>query len=398
MPQVAADSLGTVEGREPQSGDLVADRTPVSAPPAETVPAQSAPPFAPPEPSARRHRLSRPLWILVMLAIAFVLHVAADLLFPIVLAAMIALLLSPAVKGLARIRIPEPLGAAIVVALALAVLAVLSANLYAPVQRWLDSGPQQFRKLESKLRILKQPVKAVQEATDKVAKMAAVEPSPAPRPVAVERRSTWDFLLGTQTVLFTALTTVLLVYFLLASGDLFLRKMVKVLPRLRDKIRAVEISREIQREIGRYYVTITLINAGLGVATGFAMWLLGMPTPVLWGVAVALLNFLPYVGPLIAVVLLSAVALLTFDGALQILAPPAAFLVLNLIEDQLVQPLILGRRFAMNPVVIFVWVIAWSWLWGVGGVLIAVPVLVAVKICAERVDAMAPLAGVIGRD
>jgi predicted PurR-regulated permease PerM len=191
---------------------------------------------------------------------------------------------------------------------------------------------------------------------------------------------------------------ILLVYFLLASGDLFLRKMVRIIPRLPDKIRAAEIAREIQREVGRYFATVTLINIGLGIATAVLMWLLGMPTPLLWGVVVAALNFLPYLGALISTVTLGLVALLTFDSPLQALAPPAAFLVLNFVEDQLVLPYVLGRRFAVNPVLIFLWVLVCTWVWGVAGVLLAVPLLVAVRICAERVPAMAPVAAMIARD
>src|SRR5690606_23547418 len=123
------------------------------------------------------------------------------------------------------------------------------------------------------------------------------------------------------------------------------------------------IAHTIQREVGRYFATITLINTGLGIATGIGMWALGMPTPILWGVAVALLNFLPYIGPLIATVMLAAVGLLTFDSVWGMLAPPALFLALNFIEDHLVLPFLLGRSLRLNPVVIFMWVLVWAWMW-----------------------------------
>jgi predicted PurR-regulated permease PerM len=338
-------------------------------------------------------------WTLVLLAVAFTLHVAASLLLPILLAAVLALLLTPPVAALTRIGIPQVAAAAVVVVAVLAALGALALQLAEPVQRWMDVAPSELRRIEIKLRVIKRPVEAVKEATDKVAQIAAVgEPKKKPATVAVEGPTLLRFLNLTQATVVTFLTMILLVYFLLASGDLFLRKMVRIIPRLPDKIRAAEIAREIQREVGRYFATITLINIGLGIATAVLMWLLGMPTPLLWGVVVAALNFLPYLGALISTVTLGLVALLTFDSPLQALAPPAAFLVLNFVEDQLVLPYVLGRRFAVNPVLIFLWVLVCTWVWGVAGVLLAVPLLVAVRICAERVPAMAPVAALIARD
>ena len=355
-----------------------------------------------PVPAARTSpvlSIRRAIWILAFLASAYTLHLAASLLLPILLAAMLSLLLAPAVAGLKRAKIPQPVGAALVVFGLLALVGALATNLSGPAQRWLDIAPAELRKLESKLDFLKRPAQVVKEASDKVAAIAAVDDAPKPPPVAVERPGRFlDFLSMTQTTVVAVLTTVLLLYFLLASGDLFLRKMVEAIPRMRDKIRAVEIAREIHREIGRYFATVTLVNIGLGTATGVAMWLLGMPTPLLWGVAVAALNFLPYIGPLVAVVFLTAVGLVTFDSPLQALAPPATFLAINFIEDQLVLPYVLGQRLSVNPVVIFLWVLVWTWMWGVTGVLLAVPLLVAVRICTERVPRLAPLAALIARE
>jgi predicted PurR-regulated permease PerM len=339
--------------------------------------------------------------VLVFLAVAFTLHFAASLLLPILLAATLALLLTPLVEALTRLRIPQAVAAGVVVLLVLAALGALVAQLAGPAQRWIDSAPAELRKIESRLRAIKRPVEAVKEAADRVAEIATVgEEKPKPAAVAVEGRGAGavQLLSVTQVTVVTTLTIVLLVFFLLAAGDLFLRKLVRILPRLRDKIRAVEIAREVQREIGRYFATVTLVNIGLGTATGIAMWLLGMPTPLLWGVAVAALNFLPYLGPLAAIVMLTAVALVTFDNVWQALAPPAAFLALNLIEDQLVLPFVLGRSLALNPVVIFLWVLVWTWMWGVAGILLAVPLLVAVRICTERVPALAPLGALLARE
>jgi predicted PurR-regulated permease PerM len=341
--------------------------------------------------------IRRGVWALVLIAFGFTLYLMASLILPIMVAGMLALLLSPAVNALARLNLPPPVSAGIVLLLVLAGLGALAFNVAAPIQRWIDSAPNELRRLEQKLSVLMRPVEAVREATEKVSEIAKNDSKPKPREVVVERRPAGGMLDMTMDTVVTVLSTVMLLYFLLASGDLLVRKLVQVTPDREGKIRMIGILRTIQREIGQYFATITLINIGLGVATGLAMWALGMPTPAVWGVAIALLNFLPYIGPLIFTVILSAVALLTFDAPLEILAPPAAFLVLNFIEDQLLLPFLLGRRLSINPVVIFLWVLFWSWMWGIGGLLLAVPLLVAVRICAERVPRLNPLAVILAR-
>jgi predicted PurR-regulated permease PerM len=341
-------------------------------------------------------RIARALWIVALLAIAFTLNAAASLILPILLAAVLSLLLSPAVGLLVRWRVPQALAAALVVTALVAAVVVLAAHLYAPVQRWANAGPAEVRMLEHKLRILRRPVEAVREAGDKVAQLTGSETE---RTVAVERKGTaLEWARTTQHAVFTTLTTALLLYFLLASGDLFLRKTVRVIPRLRDKIRAVEIARRVQHEIASYFAVLTLINVGFGAAVGVAMWALGMPTPLLWAVVAALTNFLPYIGPFVGVVVIGVAAVVSFDTPLAMLAPPLAYLVLHLVEDQVILPVALGRRLAVSPVVIFIWVLVWTWMWGVVGVVLAVPLLVAVRICAEHIPALAPLAAFLARE
>jgi predicted PurR-regulated permease PerM len=342
--------------------------------------------------------LTRPLWGLLLLATAYTLHWASPLLLPIVLAAVLAMLLSPAVALLARGGLPAPAGAAVVVAVMLAALGTLALQLSDPVQRWINAGPAEFKALDAKLSALKRPMKALKDATDRVSKMTSIGDEPPARPVKVDKPTVFEYVKDMQSAAFTALSTVMLLYFLLASGDLFVRKTVRALPRLRDKIRAVEISRAVQQEIAGYFRTLTVINIGLGTVTGAAMWLLGMPTPLLWGVVVAMLNFIPYIGAIVGFALIALVALITFDHVAEILAPPLAFLVLHVVDGQLLQPFVFGKRLAMNPVIVFLWMLAWSWMWGLGGILLAVPLLVALRIFAEHVDCLAPLATWLARD
>lgn len=337
---------------------------------------------------------------LLLLAALACAYVARTLLFPIIMAVVLALLLRPAVIGLQRLRIGESIGAAVVLAILVTTLGGLATYLYEPAARWAEMGPAEVRRLEKKLRDVSAPVQAVRGATDKVAELAsAAAPATSKKAaVVVERPSFTDLFVTAQWAVWTVLATLMLLYFLLASGDLFLRKLIRVIPGLRDRILAVEISRSVQAEIGRYFAATTLINIGLGIATTLAMMALGMPSPALIGTAAALLNFVPYLGAAVTAVGVFVVAAVNFDGATQTLLPVVTFLALTTIEGQLVQPIVHGRRLALNPVVVFIWVLLWGWLWGVPGLLVAVPMLVALRICAERIPALSPLAEMLSRD
>jgi predicted PurR-regulated permease PerM len=182
--------------------------------------------------------------------------------------------------------------------------------------------------------------------------------------------------------------SLVLLYLLLASGDLFLQKLVRVMPTMSDKKRAVEISHEIQQQISNYLFSVSLINTGLGIIVGGGLYWLGVPNAAMWGVLIALLNFIPYFGPFAGISLLAVVGLLTFDTLWKGLLPPAWYLLLHLLEANFITPVLLGRRFTLNPVVIFVSLMFWTWLWGVPGALLSVPILVSIKVICERVPSM----------
>lgn len=336
-------------------------------------------------------------WAVLLLAVAYAVQAAAGFVLSIVMAALFALLLAPIVGALRRVGIPQPLGAAIVVLTMLALVGVLASHLYEPARKWATVGPTDLAVLEHKFRNLLQPVQSMKEVAEKVTEIASSGEDQAPSQVVVAQSGPTLFA-RLQEAAVAIVTTIMLVYFLLASGDTFLRKAVRVIPRLRDKITAVEIAREVQQQIGRYFMTIAMVSTALGIATGVAMWLLDMPTPLLWGVMSGVLNFIPYLGPIISAAVIAAVSLFTFDETLHILLPPLVFIVLHFIEGHIVEPFVMGERFAMNPVVIFVWILLWGWLGGGIGVLIAVPLLVAIRICAAHIPAMSTVAEIIARE
>jgi predicted PurR-regulated permease PerM len=197
-------------------------------------------------------------------------------------------------------------------------------------------------------------------------------------------RGTSSILDWTGTLLAGIGETLVLLYLLLASEDLFLHKLVHVMPTWREKKRAVEISHEIQQNISNYLFSVSLINIGLGLAVSGGLYFMGVPNAAMWGMLVAILNFVPYFGPVVGVLLLADVGLLTFDTLWQGLLPSIWYLVLHLMEANFITPILLGRRLTLNPVVVFVSLMFWTWLWGVPGALLSVPILVSAKVVCDR--------------
>ncbi|MEO8164295.1 MAG: AI-2E family transporter [Betaproteobacteria bacterium] len=340
-------------------------------------------------------------WVIVGLFIMvalFAFHFARALLLPIVLAALFALLLSPIVGWLRKLHVPEPVGAAVVLVLVLGAVGAAVYTLAGPAAEWVAKAPQSLGVAETKLRKLKQPVAEVQRAAEKLEAMTQVADPKKPREVIVQTAGLGSRLTSqTPYLIAGAVSTLVLLYFLLASGDLFMRKTVKLIPTLRNKIQAVEVGREIKRELGRYFFTVSLINAALGVVTAIAMKALGMPNPLLWGAMAMLLNFIPYIGPTTSLAVLSMAAVLTFDDVSRIWPVPAVFLAIVVVEGQLIQPIVVGRSMSMNPVMVFSAFLLMGWLWGIAGMFIAVPLLVTLKVICDHVDYLAPLGEYLGR-
>jgi predicted PurR-regulated permease PerM len=316
-----------------------------------------------------------------------------------VLALLLSFLLSPLVRGLARLRLPEPVGAAVVLLTIVGMLALGSYGLWEPATRWFQRLPQSISQLEVKMRSVKQSVEDFSQATQKVETMTKMEAGAASPTLKVEVQRpslTGTVLNQTLGLAATAGAVTILLYFLLASGDLFLLKLVRILPRLADKKIAVTIVHEVQHDISYYLLTITLINAGLGTAVGLAMFGLGMPNPLLWGVMAAVFNFIPYLGAVASMIILTIVAVLTFDDLGRALLVPSVFILLTAIEGSFITPTIVGHRLTLNPVAIFIWLTLWGWLWGVPGMLLAVPLLAALKIVCDHVRPLNPIGEFLG--
>ncbi|HEU5283138.1 MAG TPA: AI-2E family transporter [Burkholderiales bacterium] len=335
---------------------------------------------------------------LFALALIATLHFAAPLVLPIVLAVLFNLLLSPAVRFLRRLGLPLPLGALVVLVAVIGAAGLAIWQLAAPAADWFDRAPKVMREVQLKLRPIKQSVEQVQKATEEVEKATQVDGGKPVREVKVRGPSLLERLMDrTQDLLVGAAMMLVLLYFLMASDGFFLRKLVRVTPRLRDKIRAVEIGRTIEAEIGRYFVAFSLLNIAVGLMVAGAMYALDMPNPALWGAMVGLLNFVPYLGPVVSITVISTVSVLSFDTLLEALLPPLAYLAIEAIEGNVVQPMLFGRSLSLNPVAIFVSLLFWGWLWGAAGILLAVPILIAIKIACQHIDSLKPAAEFLDR-
>lgn len=351
--------------------------------------------------SDRRLELVRTgaLLVIAVFSTLVVLYITRAVLFPIVLALLLNLLLSPLVRFLKRFWLPEAIGAAVLVAALLVLTVGSGALLLTPAARWLDRAPASFREVEFKLRSVRESVERIGEATKQVDEMTEMAESGGDQPIPVEVRQPGlsNTILNTSGNLIAGVTvTTVLLYFLLASGDRFLTRFVEMMPTWKDKRAIVQMARNVQRGMSIYLLTTTAINAGLGVAIGFAMWACGLPNPALWGVMAALLNYLPFIGALVGTAVVGLVGLLEYETATQALLPPILYIVLNALEANFVTPTLVGRSVSLNPVMVFLSLVIWGWMWGVGGAIIAVPLLAVTKIYCDSFESLQPVGRLLG--
>lgn len=337
---------------------------------------------------------------LFIVGLFYALYTARAVLLPVVIAALISLLLMPFKRALVGLRLPQALAAAILVLGLAFSLGYAFFALAEPASDWLKTLPAVARELEVKLRPLQKTVDEVSQAASEVKKhvdqITSSEPS-EPASTADDSGILANLIIGTRTFLVQLALVIFLVYFFLASSDVLLRNFIHALPRLRDKIKAMKILETIQHDVSRYLATIMLTNLGLGASVALAMHLLDMPNALLWGTMAATLNFVPYIGALTTLVVLTGVAVLTFDDSARVLLISGTFLTLTTLEGQIITPTVLGNRLALNPLVVFLGIVWWGWLWGIPGTLIAVPLMVAVKIVFDQVDGLQKFGSVMGK-
>ena len=335
---------------------------------------------------------------MVLGTVAF-LYFARPVLLPMFMALAAAMTLKPLIRWLSYCRIPPGISAAVVLCFLVAGIGIGFFQLGRPAMTWMNDAPQHMTELRQRVQRMFPRIARISQAAAAVNNLGATEEEQKESPTVELKTSrvprtvlTWS-----GTLMAGVGETLVLIYLLLASGDLFLQKLVRMMPTLREKKRAVEVSHEIQQNISHYLFSVSVINLGLAVAVSVGLFFMGVRNAAMWGMLVAILNFVPYFGPSAGILLLASVGFLMFDTLWQAILPAAWYLLLHTLEANFVTPVLLGRRFSLNPVVIFVSLIFWIWLWGIPGALLSVPILVSIKAVCDRVPAMSPVSEVLSR-
>jgi predicted PurR-regulated permease PerM len=329
---------------------------------------------------------------LFILAVFYTTYFLRSVLLPIVLAWLLSYLLRPIVRALARIKIPTLLGAALILITLLSAITLGVSALATPAAGWLAKAPAGLQELEYKLMPMKRSMAEVAKASGEIEKLTTPDSS-SKLAVEVKRRPITETLYVRTPEFITSLVLLLiLLFFLLAYDGVFIGKLIKLLPTLSDKKRAVSIAQEIESQVSRYLFTVTVINCCLGLAVGTTVGLLGLRNPVMWGALVAILNFVPYLGALTGIICMTIGAILSFDSLGYALTFPAVYLGFGALEGNFITPWVMGRSLTLNPVIILLSLVFWGWMWGIVGVILAVPILAAFKIFCAHIKPMEPLA------
>jgi predicted PurR-regulated permease PerM len=359
------------------------------------------------------------LVILTFLAVLYTLYFAASIILPFVMAVVLGLLLSPAARFLHnRLRLPRMLGALLLIATLFSVMGGIGYAVSVPAHAWIAKAPESVPELERKLSFLRRPIDLFENGLHQMQGLLSEagraqsrgsesggpeSGAPAPPPgqtVSVSQNSGWGLsvLSGTRNFLGQVFTLLILLFFLLSDGDALLRRFVEILPGLAEKKRAVQIATAIERNISGYLATITLMNAFVGVANGISVWAFGLPDPLLWGLAAFLLNYIPILGAFVGIVIFFFVGLFTFSNPLWALAPSGVYFLIHVMEGETITPMLLARRFTLNPLLVIVALMFWDWLWGVPGALLAVPLLAVTKIFCDNIEMLTPIGHLLGAE
>jgi predicted PurR-regulated permease PerM len=327
--------------------------------------------------------LRKAIILLSFLAVGVVLYLAQDVLIPVAIALFLALLLTPAVDALQRLNLRRGLAVTIVMLIVFAASAAAINAVWTPATEWLARAPQTMRQIAPRLKPVREMFERFDDVAQRAGRLTQGDAVVAGKPAIVTPVAGESTAFALTKSVIESLTVIPLTLFFLLGGPPLLARMGASLAGNEASARTLRLTEAIRYEVGRYFGTVALINLGLGVATALAMWALGMPNAVLWGVMTAVFNFVPYLGPIAAGIILGAAGLITFPNLGQALAVPGVFIVLHLIEGQLVQPITVGRRLEVNALVILLGVWFGYAFWGIPGVLLATPVLVALKVAAQ---------------
>lgn len=332
------------------------------------------------------------LTTLAVLAVLYTAYFARTFLIPVAIATMLTLLFSPVIRWLARHHVPPPAGAALIVLSLVGATAIGLYRVALPAQHWASMAPEELHRAIHQLRSVIQSVTKVASAADQVAQATSPTTGAATRQVVVAEPALSARLFGTTAAVVAAcVEIILLFYFMLAAGDLFLQKVLKMLPHTRDRVTALRLAETVEASVSTYLLANAVINAGEGMAVSLAFLAIGVPTPELWGVLAAMFAFIPYLGAVTMTAILAIAGLSSYTNPTHALLLPAIYFAIDFLQANVVTPLVMSRRLTLNPVAVFLALAFWWWVWGIAGAFLAVPMLAAFKIVCDHLERLAPI-------
>ena len=322
---------------------------------------------------------------LFILALLAALYVASPIVLPVVLAIVLKLLLQPLVRLSDRLGVPHALSAVLAILLLALSLAALASGVAGPAASWAGKLPEAVPQIQQRLAFLARPIATAEWMIGQLEGIAGGGPG-LPQAPAVHPFNVMGALFsGTTTVAAGLFTTLVVLFYLLVSGETFLRRFVEILPSFAEKRQAVEITLDIERNISAYLITVTLINFVVGVLTLVVMWACGVANPLLWGLGAFVVNFVPILGPMAALVIFLMAGVLSLGVTWWALLPVGLYFLIHVVEGELVTPMLMARRFTINPVAVILALLFWYWMWGVPGAILAVPMLAIAKIVCDDI-------------
>jgi predicted PurR-regulated permease PerM len=322
------------------------------------------------------------------------LKFASQIALPLVIAFVLRLVLHPIAHLLGKWKVPRTLASLLVVATLLGGLGVLGMWIVTPASDWVEKMPRGMVRIQNNLGFITNSLDGAKEIMSKAEDLTSGQDTV---PVAVQGTRLSDkIFVGAQALISGLFMTTLILFFLLVSGDTFLRKVVEALPRFQDKRKAVDITQQIEQNVSAYLLTITAMNAGIGVATGLIMWAFHIDSPALWGTVAFLLNYVPIMGPIIMLAIILCVSLITTNSLSAALMPMGLYLFIRTAEGSVITPMLIAKQFTLNPVLVILSIFFWYWMWGIPGAILAMPLLAIMKITCDRVERFAALGHFLG--
>lgn len=335
--------------------------------------------------------------VTAIIAFGTAVYFARPVLLPIAAAFVFSVLLAPAAEWLRRYKVPSGLRAFIVVGLA---FSIFISGLYLAIQpgaAWIENLPNVISQAKEKLVGMREAVDKVQDVSEQVNELTDLGGASKEEVIVVEGPGLGDSLVASaRTIIVQIIFATVLTYFFLSARIDIRRKLLLLRERRSGMMQTYRMIKAVEQKVGSYMLTMLMINIGLGVVTTCAMWAIGMPSPMIWGGLAALLNFIPYLGPIILTALLALSGIVQFETPATMLAPAAIYIALNFIESNLITPTLIGVRLTISPLAVILNISFWTWIWGPAGAVISIPVLVIFKTICDYSDTLRPIGLLIG--